>query len=44
MKVWGGLTFEEIGRTMETPLQTAASRYRAALGRLRERLGEMGWP
>jgi RNA polymerase sigma-70 factor (ECF subfamily) len=44
MKVWGGLTFEEIGRATETPAPTAASRYRAALRRLPERLGEMGWP
>lgn len=43
MKVWGGLTFDEIGAAMETPLATASSRYRAALARLRGRLLARGW-
>lgn len=38
LKIWGDLTFEEIGRTLEIPTQTAASRYRAALERLHRRL------
>jgi RNA polymerase sigma-70 factor (ECF subfamily) len=44
MKVWGGLTFEEIGRALETPAATAATRYRTALSRLKERLVARGWP
>ena len=31
LKIWGELTFEEIGKTLEIPLHTAASRYRHAL-------------
>ena len=38
LRIWGGLTFEEIGRTVGVPLNTAASRYRHALGKLREAL------
>ena len=38
MKIWGGLTFQDIGRTLETPANTAASRYRYALASLRESL------
>ena len=36
LKVWGGLTFQEIAETTGVPLNTAASRYRYALGGLRE--------
>ena len=38
LKIDGGLTFAEIGRVMGTSLDTAASRYRYALGRLRQAL------
>jgi RNA polymerase sigma-70 factor, ECF subfamily len=36
LKVYGGLTFREIGQITEVPLQTAATRYRAALEQLKE--------
>lgn len=38
LKIWGGLTFEEIGATLDISPFTAASRYRYGLGRLRELL------
>ena len=38
MRVWGGLTLEEIAATSGAPLNTVASRYRYALERLREKL------
>jgi RNA polymerase sigma-70 factor (ECF subfamily) len=38
LKIDGGLTFAEIGRVMGTSLDTAASRYRYALARLRQAL------
>jgi len=38
LKLWAGLTFEEIADTLEIPLNTAASRYRYGLDKLRERL------
>ena len=38
LKVWGGLTLQEIADTLEIPVNTAASRYRYALGRLWEQL------
>ena len=34
----GALTFEEIAATLEIPLNTAASRYRYGLDKLRARL------
>jgi RNA polymerase sigma-70 factor (ECF subfamily) len=34
MKIWGGLTFAQIGQALGVPLHTAASRYRIALTRL----------
>jgi RNA polymerase sigma-70 factor (ECF subfamily) len=40
LKVWGGLSFPEIGRTLDIPANTAASRYRYALERLRRQLSE----
>jgi RNA polymerase sigma-70 factor (ECF subfamily) len=40
LKIWGELTFDQIGRTMETSPHTAASRYRAALQSLKRRLLE----
>ena len=38
MRVWGGLTLEEIAATSGAPLNTVASRYRYALEKLREKL------
>ena len=38
LKLWAGLTFEEIAATLEIPPNTAASRYRYGLDKLRERL------
>lgn len=38
LKLWVGLTFEEIANTLEIPLNTAASRYRYGLDKLRARL------
>jgi RNA polymerase sigma-70 factor (ECF subfamily) len=40
MKIWGGLTFAEIGAALGVPLSTAASRYRYALTRLAQELSE----
>jgi RNA polymerase sigma-70 factor (ECF subfamily) len=41
LKIWGGLTFAEIGETLEIPANTAASRYRYALEELRKRTREV---
>ena len=38
MHIWGGMTLEEIANATAVPLSTAASRYRYALEKLRERL------
>ena len=38
MKIWNGMTFEEIGRTLDCPANTAASRYRYAMTALRREL------
>ena len=38
LKLWDGLTFEQIAGALDIPLNTAASRYRYALDKLRERL------
>lgn len=38
LKLWEGLTFEQIARILDLPANTAASRYRYALDKLRERL------
>ena len=35
MKIWGGLTFQGIAEALDIPSNTAASRYRYALGTLR---------
>jgi RNA polymerase sigma-70 factor, ECF subfamily len=40
MKVWGGLTFPQIAAALDIPRDTAASRYRYALAKLREELAE----
>ena len=34
LKLWGGLTFEEIAAALDIPPNTAASRYRYGLGRV----------
>jgi RNA polymerase sigma-70 factor (ECF subfamily) len=38
LKMWGGLTFQQISETLGIPLNTAASRYRYAIEELRETL------
>lgn len=38
LKLWEGLTFEQIAEILEVPPNTAASRYRYALDKLRVRL------
>ena len=38
LKLWEGLTFEEIAGVLDIPLNTAASRYRYGIDKLRERL------
>ena len=36
LKFWEGLTFEQIAEALDIPLNTAASRYRYGLDKLRE--------
>ena len=38
LKLWEGLTFERIAETLDLPPNTAASRYRYGLDKLRDRL------
>jgi RNA polymerase sigma-70 factor (ECF subfamily) len=38
MKVWGGLTFDQIAQTVGIPRDTAASRYRYAMEALKEKM------
>jgi RNA polymerase sigma-70 factor (ECF subfamily) len=38
LHLWGGLSFEEIGNVLGIPANTAASRYRYALEKLRARM------
>lgn len=38
LKLWAGLTFEQVAETLEIPLNTAASRYRYGLDKMRARL------
>ena len=40
LRIWSGMTLQEIAEATETPLNTVASRYRYAREKLRERLGE----
>jgi RNA polymerase sigma-70 factor (ECF subfamily) len=40
LKIWGGLTFPQIAAALAVPANTAASRYRYALDRLRGHLAE----
>lgn len=43
MRVWGEMTLQEIATVLDVPANTVASRYRYALGKLREILkGEAG--
>src|SRR5262249_46698181 len=44
MKIWGGLSFPQIAEALRVSANTAASRYRYALARLREQLGEEAIP
>jgi RNA polymerase sigma-70 factor (ECF subfamily) len=44
MKVWGGLSFPQIAEALGISANTAASRYRYALARLREQLAEESVP
>ncbi len=41
LKIWGGLTFEQIGEALEIPANTAASRYRYGLEQLRQTATEI---
>jgi RNA polymerase sigma-70 factor (ECF subfamily) len=41
LKIWSGLTFQQIAETLGVPLNTAASRYRYALEHLRAALKEV---
>jgi RNA polymerase sigma-70 factor (ECF subfamily) len=38
LKLWAGMTFEQIAEALDVPLNTAASRYRYGLDKLREHL------
>jgi len=38
LKLWEGLTFEQIAEALEIPMNTAASRYRYGLDKLRDHL------
>ena len=40
LKIWGGLTFEQIGAALHVPPNTAASRYRSACELLRRLLNK----
>ena len=40
MKIWGGLSFPQIAAALRIPSNTAASRYRYGLARLRGQLAE----
>lgn len=42
LRIWSGMTLQEIEEATETPLNTVASRYRYALEKLRQRLGNAG--
>jgi RNA polymerase sigma-70 factor (ECF subfamily) len=44
LKVWGGLTFLQMAAALDVPANTAASRYRYALAKLRELLAEANVP
>jgi RNA polymerase sigma-70 factor (ECF subfamily) len=42
LHIWGGLTFQEVAEILTISPNTAASRYRYALGRLRETMKPVG--
>ncbi len=42
MRIWSGMTLEEVATATGVPLNTVASRYRYALEKLRERLKPHG--
>ena len=44
MRVWGGLTFPQVAAALGIPADTAASRFRYALGKLREQMTEESIP
>jgi RNA polymerase sigma-70 factor (ECF subfamily) len=44
MKIWGDLSFVQIALALRIPANTAASRYRYALAKLREQLAEESIP
>jgi RNA polymerase sigma-70 factor (ECF subfamily) len=44
MRVWGGLSFPQIAEALGVSANTAASRYRYALAKLREQLAEESIP
>jgi RNA polymerase sigma-70 factor (ECF subfamily) len=44
LKIWGGLSFPQIGLVLRISMNTAASRYRYALAKLREQLAEESIP
>jgi RNA polymerase sigma-70 factor (ECF subfamily) len=44
MKIWGGLSFPQIADALRISANTAASRYRYALAKLREQLAEESIP
>jgi len=41
LKIWSGLTLAQIANVTETPVGTVATRYRSAIGKLREILVEI---
>lgn len=42
LRIYAGLTFDQIARTLDEPLQTVAARYRRALEKIREKLQPAG--
>jgi RNA polymerase sigma-70 factor (ECF subfamily) len=42
LHIWGGLTFQEVAGVLAIPANTAASRYRYALSKLRETMKPLG--
>lgn len=43
LKIWGELTFDQIGRTLQISANTAASRYRYALAALKKSLKHLSY-
>ncbi len=44
MRIWGGLSFPQVAQALDIPSNTAASRYRYALAKLREQLAKEAIP